>query len=102
MGWRGQFGTQYVGFGVGVGTGNEPEREGSYGVNEVVVVGVGFMGWEVRNGDGSRFLVVNVVPRTCPMFVGQPTLGHCCIVPWGWGRHGNMVEISGVSEIPSM
>ena len=44
MGWRGQFGTQYVGFGVGVGTGNEPVREGSYGLNKVVVIGVGLMG----------------------------------------------------------
>ena len=44
MGWWEQFGAQCVGFGVGVGRDNEPQPGGGYGVNEVLVIGVGLMG----------------------------------------------------------
>ena len=44
VGWWEQFGAQCVGFGVGVGRDNEPQPGGGYGVNEVVVIGVGLMG----------------------------------------------------------
>ena len=59
---------------------SEPQPGGGSGVNEVVVIGVGLMGWEVRNGDGCIVFVVRVVPWMCPMFVGQPTFGRCWVV----------------------